>query len=79
VPFEGAVANILRTAQPLETLSAKFPTSKPLLDAAVADAQLAPDRLRWLPIHYHLEFWTVLIDSATARPVAYVDFDPYGS
>jgi hypothetical protein len=79
VPFEGAVANILRTAQPLETLSAKFPTSKPLLDAAVADAQLAPDRLRWLPIHYNLEFWTVLIDSATARPVAYVDFDPYGS
>jgi hypothetical protein len=79
VPFEDEVKSVLVKAQPLDSLATKFPESKPLLDAAVADARVPRDRLRWLPVHYGFEFWTVLVDSATARPLAYFDFDPYGS
>jgi hypothetical protein len=79
VAYESARERILARAKPLETLVKSFPASKPLLDAAVAGAKLPPQRLRWLPVHYVFKFWTVLIDSATTRPVAYFDFDPYGS
>ncbi|HET9861808.1 MAG TPA: TfpX/TfpZ family type IV pilin accessory protein [Steroidobacteraceae bacterium] len=78
VPYESERERILQRGKPLETLVKSFPESKPLLDEAVAESGVPPERLRWLPIHYVLEFWTVLIDTETAKPVAYFDFDPYG-
>ncbi len=78
MPYDDARERILAKSKRLEDLEKKLPESRGPLAAGVADTGIPAARLRWLPVHYARGFWTALIDSETARPVGYVDFDPYG-
>jgi len=39
---------------------------------------LPAERVRWLPVHHRMGFWTALIDTQDGRPIDWVAFDPYG-
>lgn len=83
VPYDALLPNIRQRAKPIEELEKRLPGSKPLLDAAMRDVssrnpELPPALVRWLPVHHRKGFWTALINLEDGKPVAYVDFDPYG-
>jgi hypothetical protein len=44
----------------------------------VREAGVAPGTARWLPVHHRRGFWTVIVDPASGRPLAYAAVDPYG-
>jgi hypothetical protein len=75
--YETALPEIQKRAGTIEALIAKHPAAKPLIDAAVADADLPKERLRWLPARHRKGFWTVLVDIDTGKPVEYFALDPY--
>ncbi len=77
-PYDTALGEIRRYAKTVPELTAKFPVSKSLFDAAMADVEIPHDRVRWLPVRHREGFWTALIDTQNGRPVGYVPFDPYG-
>jgi len=77
VPYETQLAQIQAHAKPVSELTARKPASQPLFDAAMRSVKLPADRIRWLPVHHRLGFWTALIDKDDGKPVAYVNFDPY--
>jgi len=77
-PYETALAKIRKRARPVPKLAAKFPAAAPLLDAAMRKLPIPAERVRWLPVHHRLGFWTALIDVDDGKPVAWVAFDPYG-
>jgi hypothetical protein len=76
-PYESALDSIRGHARPLAVLAAKSPAVAASLDAATRGLLVPVQRLRWLPVHHRLGFWTALIDVDAGRPVAYVDQDPY--
>jgi hypothetical protein len=77
VPYEKQREQILARAKPLEELERRHPEKKPLLEKAIRKVTIPESRIRWLPVHHRKGFWTVLIDMDDAKPVAYVNFDPY--
>ena len=77
-PFESALPEITRHARTIESLTAKFPQSKPLFDAAMQKIEVPAERVRWLPVHHRLGFWTALVDIQDGKPIEWVAFDPYG-
>ena len=77
-PYDVALEDIRRRSKPVPELTAKFPESKPLFDAAMEEGEIPRERVRWLPVHHREGFWTALIDTENGRPVEYVPFDPYG-
>ena len=77
-PYETALDEIRRRAQPVAALAAKFPEAAPLLQAAMRRVKLPAERVRWLPVHHRMGFWTALIDTQDGRPIDWVAFDPYG-
>jgi len=79
VPYDSVLPQIRARAKPLADLEQRLPKSKPLLDAAVGKISIPPERVKWLPVRHRRGFWTALIDTDDGRPVAYVDFDPYGA
>jgi hypothetical protein len=78
VRYETQLPKIRERAKALGELEKRLPASKPLLDAAMRDVRIPTERVRWLPVHHFRGFWTALIDINDGKPVAYVDFDPYG-
>ena len=76
--FETALPGITRNARTIESLTAKFPESKPLFDAAMQKLEVPAERVRWLPVHHRLGFWTALVDIQDGKPIEWVAFDPYG-
>jgi hypothetical protein len=78
VRYETQVPEIRKRAKPLEELTKRLPASKPFIDAALRDAGIPAERIRWLPAHNRQGFWTALIDTNDGKPVAYADFDPLG-
>ena len=77
VPYESQLDAILKSALPLVDLEKRHPQSKALLAGARAKSGLPDARLRWLPVHCRQAFWTVLVDSQSGTPMAYVKIDPY--
>ena len=76
-PYEFALPEIRRRAGTIDQLIAKHRRDKPLIDTAVAAANIPVERIRWLPVRHVKGFWTVLIDIDTGRPVEYFALDPY--
>jgi hypothetical protein len=76
-PFEAQIDSMRKRARPLDSLRQDKPASVPLLDQALRGVDRPANELAWLPVHYNKGFWTAIVDTATFRPVAYVDFDPY--
>jgi hypothetical protein len=77
VPFEAVTDAVKRTAEPIEALEKRHPSSKPVLAEALAAGGLDADRVRWLPVGSNQGFWTALIDAQTGRPVRYIPYDPW--
>jgi hypothetical protein len=72
-------ARILKRAGSVDTLREKLSEpQKALLDAAIARSGLPPERLRSLPMtSFKNTDWLALIDSQTAKPVAYAPIDGF--
>jgi hypothetical protein len=70
---------VLKRAKNLADVRKKLaPPQQALLDAAVARSGLSPDRLRSLPMtSFKNTDWVALIDSQTAKPVAYAPVDGF--
>lgn len=78
IPYETARADVLRAAKPVSELIARKPAMRAALIQALESAGQSDDAvLLYLPLHGRSEFWTVLLDPANARPVAYLPLDPY--
>lgn len=77
-PYAAALDGIRAHAKRLEVLERKFPAHAQELDDAARQTGVAPERLRWLPVHHANGFWTALIDLQTGLPVRYVAMDTYG-
>ena len=78
VPLADKLDVIRAKSKPLKALADKFPASRPLLDAAVAEVGMPEDELAWLPVRHLRGFWTAVIRRDDGRPVSWVDFDSYG-
>ncbi|HLA72629.1 MAG TPA: TfpX/TfpZ family type IV pilin accessory protein [Steroidobacteraceae bacterium] len=77
VSYDSQLESIRARTLPLAELEKKHPEAAPLLAAAIAESGLPATKLGWMPLRYRDNFWTALIDVATGRPAAYVEFDPY--
>lgn len=77
VPLSAKLDRIRARARKLEVLEQKKPQAKAMLESAAADSGVPAERLAWLPVHHFKDFWTVLIDTADGKPVAWVPLDPY--
>lgn len=77
VLYASGLAEIREHADALAELEARHPESRATLAAAVAEAGVPAERLRWLPVRARLGFYTALVDVETAKPVSYALFDPY--
>jgi hypothetical protein len=77
VPYESQLGEIRKRAGTIAALEKIHHEAKGVLEAAVADAKLPAERLRWLPVAVKGEFWTALIDFDTGKPVSYAQLDPY--
>ena len=77
VTYESKLESIRAKAKAVEALEKRKPAAKPLIDAAMRDAGIPVERIRWLPVHHAKGFWTVLIDIDDGKPVAWANFDPY--
>jgi hypothetical protein len=77
-PYESGLEEIRKRAGTLTDLEKRNPGAKPAVAAAMADAGVPVERLRWLPVATRRGFWTALIDVDTGRPVSYANVDPYG-
>jgi len=77
VTYESMLERIRAKAKTIEALEKHKPEARPLIDAAMRDAGIPAERIRWLPVHHLKGFWTVLIDIDDGKPVAWANFDPY--
>jgi hypothetical protein len=77
-PYASGLETIRARARVVADLIKKFPAYQPQLDAGVHAAGIPPERLRWLPVRHRNGFSTALVDTATGKPVRYVEVDPYG-
>jgi hypothetical protein len=76
-PISAKLDVIREKSGKIADLESKKPTSKPLMEEAIARLDVPRDRLAWLPVRHRKGFWTALVDTADGKPVAWVDFDPY--
>lgn len=76
--YDLAHTKILVAAQPMPQLLERFPAARLLIEQAVAATGLPSPQLRSLPViaRQHTA-WTALIDTHTARPVAWLPLDSF--
>jgi len=77
VPYDSQREQIEARAQPLSKLYEKHPDAAELVAASEPDLEIPLDEVRWLPVKHKNGFWTALIDSSTAKPIGYLELDPY--
>lgn len=80
-PLDASRATVLTRAQAIDTLRKRH-SGKPLalaqIDIAIKQSGAPENTLRWLPLtSRRSKDWTVLIDSHTAVPMAYVAVDGF--
>ncbi len=76
-PWDSARTDILRESQPLDDLRARYPDRAAEIDAAIARSGVAIAQLRTLPILDREQAWTAVIDTGTAKPVAFLSLDSF--
>lgn len=76
-PYEKATERVLKAARPLEDLMARKPEAKAELARLAQTSSLQPSEIVTLPVVGREQFWTVLLDRKTARPVAFLPLDPF--
>lgn len=76
VPYSEVVHKVLQRAQPLAALMEKKPLDTAVIMAAIADAKLPMEQLRWIPVtSFQSTGWVALVDkdSGAVRSFAAVD------
>lgn len=75
--YPDARQRVLAAAKPLSDLRQRFQPQAALIDAAVAQAGVAEDKLSYLPMVSRKAFWTVLLDTGSAEVLAYLPLDSF--
>ena len=75
--YAQASSEVLSKAHSIDSLLQQHPQSAGLVDKAISEAGQPASALRWLPVRHASGFWTVLVDSQSAQPKAWIDLDPY--
>lgn len=77
VSYDSQMDAIRSRSRPVSELLAKRPASKTIIETVLLERGMDAEQVRWLPTQLRDSFWTALLDSRTAQPVAYVPIDPY--
>jgi hypothetical protein len=75
--YEAAKAEILKVAKPVAQLKSRFAAQAGEIDRLAKASGQASDGLLYVPMVGRKSFWTVLIDPATMRPVAFIPLDSF--
>lgn len=76
-PWEAARADILHEAKPVAELRARYPAQAPQIDAAIAQSGRPEAKLLTLPLLGRKAAWTVLLDTQSVLPVAFLPLDSF--
>ena len=68
VTYESKLERIRAKAKTIEALEKSKPAAKPLIDAAMRDAGIPAERIRWLPVHHARGSGPRSSTSTTANP-----------
>ncbi|MEO8671031.1 MAG: TfpX/TfpZ family type IV pilin accessory protein [Tahibacter sp.] len=79
VEYTEGVADILKSAMPLDALKTPDPTTEKLLAEAVDGTKIARDRLVWVPIMVNKASLTMLLERDSGKPLNAVAIDPWPS
>lgn len=78
VPFDEARDEVRRASRPLQTLGLRYPVVNSEIERVTGQTGRPVQSLRYLPaLDKSLRGLTLVIDSATAEPVAAIEFDPW--
>ncbi len=75
--YQAGRAQILRQALPVAKLKQRLPTQTGEIDRAAQAAGRQADELVYLPMIGRKTYWTVLLDPATALPLAFLPLDSF--
>lgn len=76
-PYEAAQARVLRAAAPVAKLKGRFAAQTAQIDQAAGAVGRRADDLVYLPMIGRKTYWTVLLDPATAQPLAFLPLDSF--
>lgn len=76
-PYDLAKADVLRKAQSVAALKARFPAKAAGIDSVLKESGRDADHTVYLPMVGRGQFWTVFLDPATAQVVAFITLDPF--
>lgn len=75
--YDLARDEIIRVSQPIKKLKDRFSEQASMIDQAVTETGLPPDRLGTLPVASRKVSWTVLIDQKSANPVGFIAINSF--
>ena len=75
--YEAGREDVLRSAQPVSQLKNRFPGRAADIEKAIGSTGLRADGVLYLPLVDRKTAWTVLLDRATAKPLAFVPLDSF--
>lgn len=76
-PYAAGVPEILKAAQPVTVLKARFANQAGDIDRVLTSAGRAPQALVYLPMVGRKSFWTVFLDPVTAEVLAFMPLDSF--
>jgi hypothetical protein len=74
--YETRRDDIAQRSKSIDELRAERADEQPELDRAIADAKIAPEKLRWLPMRHRFGFAIALLDAETQQPITYIAVEP---
>ena len=78
VPYAEVKDRVLEKALPIKVLRDKRPDDQALIDAAVASAGIAEDKLVWLPVtSFQSTGWVAMLDATKADIKAFAPVDGF--
>jgi hypothetical protein len=76
-PYALAKPAVLRNAQPVAALKARFPAQAAAIDRVLNEAGRSAANTAYLPLVGRNQYWTAFLDPGTAEVVAYMPLDPF--
>ncbi len=75
--YDKAAKQVIAESKALAQLKTRFPAQLAQIDEAVRSTGRAETALRYVPMVGRKTFWTVLVDGATAQPLAFLSIDSF--
>ena len=76
-PYAASAPSVLMASRSLTELLSRFPEATDQIATAVSDTRRTASSLRYVPMVGREQAWTVLIDAASAQPLAYLRLDSF--